>query len=99
MLYLKKYIDSLIYDVLSLIIDSPKMSISTGDLSTLKNMDTNLKRSRFIKKVKDLKMIKGIEGDKSRIYTISFQKNNLQRSLIQILKEEGFIPDALERAN
>ena len=82
----KKYINNQIYDVLLLIINNKKMAITTGDISTLKNMDTNLKMSRLIKKIKDLKMIKSINGETSRTYTISFQKNILQRIFIQVLR-------------
>ncbi len=91
----KKYIDEYFYNVLSLIIKNKDMIISAGDLSVLDNMDSNLKRSRMIKKLKDAKMIKSLGGEKSRTYTITFNENFLLRSLIKVLINEKFIPESL----
>ncbi len=91
----KKYIDKNIFDALSVIIKKEDMIISAGDLSILENMDSNIKRSRMIKKLKDIKMIKTIGDEKSRAYSITFSENFLLRSLVKVLIEEKFIPEAL----
>mgnify|MGYP003392162785 CR=1 FL=1 len=93
----KKYIDKIFYNVLSLIIKNKNMTISAGDLSVLDNMNSNIKRSRIIKKLKDVKMIKAISGEKSRTYTITFKENFLLRSLIKVLIQEKFIPESLNK--
>jgi Fic family protein len=91
----KKYIDKDFYNALILIIKSKNMSISAGDLFSLGNMDSNIKRSRMIKKLKAAKMIKSLGGEKSRTYTITFNENFLLRSLIKVLIQEKFIPESL----
>jgi Fic family protein len=91
----KKYIDKYFYNILSLIIKNKDMVISAGDLSVLDNMNSNIKRSRMIKKLKDAKMIKAVGNEKSRTYTITFGGNFLLRSLIKVLIQEKFIPESL----
>lgn len=93
----KKYIDKTFYSVLSLIIKKEKMVISAGDLSVLENMDSGIKRSRMIKKLKDAKFIKAMGDEKSRSYTITFAGNFLLRSLIKVLIREKFIPESLSK--
>lgn len=73
------------------------MSISAGNLSDLDNMNSNINRSRMIKKLKDAKMIKTVGSEKSRTYTITFSENFLLRSLIKILIQEKFIPESLNK--
>lgn len=92
----RKYINKEIFEILMFINNSKSMTISAGDLGVLKDFDTNLKRSRLIRKLKDLKFIKSIDSN-SRVYTLSFKDNYLLRSLMVILKEEGFIPESMDK--
>lgn len=91
----KKYIDEQTRDALALIVKSRNMTITAGELVRLPNMDTNLKRSRLIKKLKTQKVIKSVGQLNSRIYTISCTDNLLLRSLIEALRTRGFIAPSL----
>ena len=93
----KRYIDNQTHQVLSLIVDNSSMAIQAGDLSYINGMDSTLKRSRFIKKLKEKMFIHGVSGNNSRTYTLCLSKNLLLRSLVEILRGEGFISPSLDK--
>lgn len=83
------------YEILSYIIKEPKMCIKSADLKNF-GFETPQQKSYAMQKLKDKGMVRAI-ADGGRIYTIQFINNYLLRSVIQTLKENGFVADFLNQ--
>ncbi|OYQ70542.1 cell filamentation protein Fic [Wohlfahrtiimonas chitiniclastica] len=73
-----------------LILGIEQGTVKTQDLTKIDNTMDSRARTYQISKMLDNKMLDRIE-EKGRIYVPSFMNNSLLRSVIQSLKEEGFI--------
>ena len=77
---------------------SQKGVIKAGDLSkAIPELATPGQRTYQINKLLEGKMLQPVQ-EGSRQYVICFANNYLLRGVIQALREQGFIPDQLERA-
>lgn len=91
----RQYITDLEFKVLDYVINTDEMVFKSGDIeSVVADLDER-KRKTFIKQLKENKIIKPINGEKSRNYTVSLSNSILLRSIIKIMSDEGFIPDSL----
>lgn len=86
----RKFITDKEFDILKIAIK--KQVLESKDLEKIFIWKLPQERSRFIKKLRDNKMIQS-EIEWSRKYIINFSNNYLLRSFIEILWKEGFLPN------
>lgn len=91
-----KYITDNEYAVLLHVVKAETMTMQAGDLQKLLGISGSVQRSRFVRKMLDKKLLKPIENG-GRIYTVSFFGNYLFREITQLLIEQGFVPESLNR--
>ena len=83
------------YKILKHLISQDNMTIKAGDLKRI-GIAEPVTRSRVIRKFKNKGIIMPVDGEKSRIYTISFANSYLLKAIIMFLRKEGFIFNSLD---
>ncbi len=89
----RQHITSQEYDILAYLVKSEGMTIKSSELDKF-GIKTSHQKSYVMQKLRDKGMVQAItEG--GRTYTIRFANNYLLRSVVQTLKENGFVADFL----
>jgi len=83
------------FDILGSVVKADDMTIKSADLGKF-GFKTSQQKSYAMQKLREKGMVRAIE-DGGRIYTIRFANNYLLRSVVQILKENGFVADFLNQ--
>lgn len=90
-----KYVTPEEFAVLRFVVAQSKdMVLRAGDLKSLLGEAVSLRRTRFINRLLEKKLVRPIEKG-GRIYTVSFFGNFLFREVNQLLVEKGFVPKFL----
>jgi len=89
----RKHITKQEFDILTYIIKKDDMSMKAEELDKF-GIHNSKEKSNIMTKLKDKKMIDSIKKG-GRIYTVCFVNNYLLRSIMQVLKDNGFVSDFL----
>ena len=89
----RKHITKQEFDILTYIIKKDDMSMKAEELDKF-GIHNSKEKSSIMAKLKDKKMIDSIKKG-GRIYTVCFVNNYLLRSIMQVLKDNGFVSDFL----
>ena len=89
----RKHITKQEFDILVYIVKKDNMRMKAEELDKF-GIDKSKEKSNIMAKLKDKKMIMSIR-DGGRIYTVYFVNSYLLRSIMQVLKDNGFVSDFL----
>lgn len=89
----RKHITKQEFDILVYIVKKDNMRMKAEELDKF-GIHKSKEKSNIIAKLKDKKMIMSIR-DGGRIYTVYFVNSYLLRSIMQVLKDNGFVSDFL----
>ena len=89
----RKHITKQEFDILVYIVKKDNMRMKAEELDKF-DIHKSKEKSNIMAKLKDKKMIMPIR-DGGRIYTVYFVNSYLLRSIMQVLKDNGFVSDFL----
>lgn len=86
------------FEILAAVVKNEDMILKSSNLAAIIGQESSVQRSRIIKRLRDKEMLQPIPG-KSRVYTIGFANNYLLRGVFFVLKQNGFVPESLDKKN
>jgi len=92
----QKHITEEEFRVLNTLIRKPNMVIKSDDVKHATGIESPVRRSRIIHKLKEKRMLLPISEGAYR-YTIGFRNNYLLRGVIGAMTSSGLIPSSLEQ--
>lgn len=94
----RQFITKREFEILNAVVKTRTMTIRSSDLDAIIGEESQVQRSRILRRLRDKKMLKAVPG-KSRVYTIGFANNYLLRGIFYVLEQNGFIPPLLNKKN
>jgi Fic family protein len=90
----REIITRLEFEILKSVVNSQYMIIKSGDIESIKGLESSVQRSRVIKRLREKRMLVPLK-ENGRLYAIKFSNNYLLRGIISALEQNKFIPNSL----